>query len=194
MNKIWTIVLIIAIAILCINSPQTVLPSMLDGSTNALTLALELLAVYAVWLGIISIIENTKLSMWLGKSLSPLIRWIWGKNLTKEAKKYLTLSISASLLGIGGAAVPLGIKAIEHMDDKSGTVTYPIIITIVFASAGLQFLPTTIMSLMTLSGSSNPSAIVLPTLLAGLSTTISGFVLSYVCEKLSKKLKARAKK
>ena len=189
MNKIWLLVMVIAISILCTLAPEQVLPSMLLGSTKALDLSLELLAIYSVWLGIINIIENTKLSIWLSKSLSPLIRWIWGKNLSKDAKKYLTLSISASLLGIGGASVPLGIKAIEHMDDKSGVVTFPIIITIIFASAGLQFLPTTIMSLMTLAGSNNPSQIVLPTLLAGLCTTITGFSLAHLCEKISKKIK-----
>ena len=189
MNKIWSFILIISFVLLCFSAPEQILTSILSGSTNAINLSLELLAVYSVWLGIINIIENTKLSHYLGVMLSPLIRFIWGKNLSKLAKKYLTLSISASLLGIGGASVPLGIKAIEHMDDRSGVVTFPIIITIVFASAGLQFLPTTIMSLMTLSGSAKASVIVLPTLLAGLCTTVTGFVLAHILEKLSKKFK-----
>lgn len=193
MNRIWTFILIISFSLLCFSAPEQILPSVLNGSSSAISLSLELLAVYSVWLGIINIIENTKLSHYLGVMLSPLIRVIWGKNLTKDAKKYLTLSISASLLGIGGASVPLGIKAIENMDDRSGVVTFPIIITIVFASAGLQFLPTTIMSLMTLAGSVNPSIIVLPTLLAGLCTTITGFLLAHICEKVSKKIK-RVKK
>lgn len=189
MNKIWSVVLILSLSLMIFISPENILPSMLLGSTNAINLAIELLAVYSVWLGIISIIENTKLSHYLSLSLAPIIRKLWGKNLSKEAKKYLSLSISASLLGIGGASVPLGIKAIENMDDKSGVVTFPIILTIIFASAGLQFLPTTIMSLMTISGSKNPTVIVLPTFLAGLSTTCIGFILAFICEKISKRIR-----
>ena len=171
--------------------PSIILPSILSASSSAVSLSLELLGIYAVWLGIISIVENTSLSKSISNRLSPIIDKLWGKNLTSEAKKYLSLSISTSLLGIGGASVPLGIKAIENMDDKSGTANFPIIMTIVFASAGLQFLPTTIMSLMTVAGSSNPSFIVLPTLLAGLTTTTVGMALAIICEKISKKRKAK---
>ena len=68
-------------------------------------------------LGILGIVENTKLSLFLAKILSPLIDWLWGKkDMNPEAKKYLSLSLSTSVLGIGGASVPFGIKAIEKMD------------------------------------------------------------------------------
>lgn len=181
--------MLLTIVCLVTVTPAEILPIILGGSTNALSLSAELLAIYAVWLGMISIIENTKLSGFLQKLLSPIINKLWGKNLSRESKNYLSLSISATLLGIGGASVPLGIKAVESMDDGSGTVTYPIILTIVFASSGLQFLPTTIMSLMTVSGAQNPSVIVLPTFLAGLTTTIVGFTLAWVFEKFKKSRK-----
>lgn len=193
MNKIWSFIILLTLTTLVFTAPENILPTFLTGANKAISLSLELWGIYAVWLGIISIIENTKLGGFLAKLLSPIINKLWGKNINKNAKKYLSLSISASLLGIGGASVPLGIKAIENMDDKSGTVTFPIIITIVFASAGLQFLPTTIMSLMTISGSLNPSFIVLPTLIAGLITTISGITLAYLFEKISKQIKKRKK-
>ena len=193
MNKIWCFILIVSFILLSFSMPEEILPCILSGSSSAITLGIELLAVYAVWLGIINIIENTKISQYLAICLSPIIRVFWGKTLSKSAKKYLTLSISASLLGIGGASVPLGIKAIENMDDRSGVVTFPIIITIIFASAGLQFLPTTIMSLMTLSGSTNPSIIILPTFLAGLCTTATGFMLAHILEKFSRKFKKEKK-
>lgn len=189
MNRIWVSVILISLIALVINAPAEILPGILSGSENALSLSLELFSIYAVWLGIISIIENTKLSAGLAKLLSPIIDRLWGKKISTSAKKYLSLSISASLLGIGGASVPLGIKAIEEMDDKSGVVTFPIILTIVFASAGLQFLPTTIMSLMSVSGSASPSFIVLPTLLAGLTTTFVGFSLAFLFEKVTKRRK-----
>lgn len=192
MNFIWKILILVSLICLCLSSPASTLPAFLEGSSSALSLSLELFSIYAVWLGIIKIVENTALSRGLSKILSPLINLLWGKDISPKAKEYLSLSLSTSLLGIGGASVPLGIKAVEELDDKSGTVTFPIIMTIVFASSGVQFLPTTVMSLMTASGSTNPSFIIVPTLLSGLVTTIVGVCLAFLFKKLSKKQKVRS--
>ena len=180
MNIIWKILILFSLVMMVFSSPKEVLPAFLLGSSSALNLSIELLSIYAVWLGLIKIIEKTSISRGLAWCLSPVIDFCWGKNISKEAKNYISLSLSASLLGIGGAAVPLGIKAIEELDDKSGKVNFPIIMTIVFASAGLQFLPTTIMSLMSNAGSTNPSFIVIPTFLSGLVTLSSGIGLSFL--------------
>lgn len=190
MNAIWSVICLICFVILLFTSPELALPSMLKATNSALSLSFELLAIYAIWLGILGIIEHTKISNFLAKLLSPLINWLWGKKkISKEAKKYLSLSLSTSVLGIGGASIPFGIKAIEKMDDKSGTITYPMIMTIVFASSGVQLLPTTAMGLMVSSGSTNPAFIILPTLLSGLVTTIVGVSLCVLCEKISIKRK-----
>ena len=189
MNKIWSFIIVVSLIALTIFMPDQILPTILTASNSALSLSFELLAIYAVWLGIINIVEKTPLSNSISKILSPVINKFWSKNLSNEAKQYLSLSISSSLLGIGGASVPLGIKAVESMDDKSGTITFPIIITIIFASAGLQFIPTTIMSMMTVAGSTNPAKIVVPTLLAGLVTTFSGIGLAHLINRISKKRK-----
>jgi len=187
MNKIWLIVCTISCIILGIICPESILPDLIGATNNALWLSFELLAIYAVWLGILGIVENTKLSLFLAKILSPLIDWLWGKkDMNPEAKKYLSLSLSTSVLGIGGASVPFGIKAIEKMDNKTGIVTFPMIMTIIFASSGVQLLPTTVMGLMVASGSTSASFIILPTILAGLCTTIVGVVLAKILERVSK--------
>lgn len=190
MNKIWLIVCLIACAVLGFINPESLLPTLIGSTNSALKLSFELLAIYSVWLGILGIVENTKLSSFLAKLLSPLIDWLWGKkDMNKDAKKYLSLSLSTSLLGIGGASVPFGIKAIEKMDNKTGVVTFPMIMTIIFASSGVQILPTTVMGLMVASGSNNASFIILPTILAGLCTTIVGVVLAKILEKITKRKK-----
>lgn len=190
MNKIWLIVCLIACAVLGFINPESLLPTLIGSTNSALKLSFELLAIYSVWLGILGIVENTKLSSFLAKLLSPLIDWLWGKkDMDKDAKKYLSLSLSTSLLGIGGASVPFGIKAIEKMDNKTGVVTFPMIMTIIFASSGVQILPTTIMGLMVASGSNNASFIILPTILAGLCTTVVGVVLAKILEKITKRKK-----
>ena len=195
MNKIWVVICLLSCVFLIFTSPSNVLPTMIGATNSALSLSFELLAIYAVWLGILGIVENTKLSSFLSRLLSPLIDKLWGKNsMNKNAKKYLSLSLSTSVLGIGGASIPLGIKAIEEMDDKSGTITFPMIMTIVFASSGVQLIPTTVMGMMIASGSENASFIILPTILAGLVTTIIGVILAKSFEKLSYKFSKRKSK
>ena len=187
MNKIWSIVLILCFSVMCYSSPESILPCVLLGSQKALNLCLELLFIYAVWLGIIKIIENTKISEYISFLLSPIINFFWGKNIPKNAKKNISLSISTSLLGLGNAAVPLGIKAIEELDDKSGTINFPIIMTIIFAASGLQFFPTTILSLMTASGSFCPEFIILPSFISSLVTFLTGAFLALLIKKIETK-------
>ena len=187
MNKIWVIICFLSIALLSFTSPDKILPTMIGATNSSLSLSFELLAIYSVWLGILGIVENTKLSIGLSKMLSPLIDLLWGKNsMNNQAKKYLSLSLSTSVLGIGGASVPLGIKAVEQMDNKTGIITFPMIMTIVFASSGVQLIPTTVMGMMISSGSSNPAFIILPTILSGLVTTVVGVSLALLLEKISK--------
>ena len=187
MNKIWVIICFLSIALLSFTSPDKILPTMIGATNSSLSLSFELLAIYSVWLGILGIVENTKLSIGLSKMLSPLIDLLWGKNsMNSQAKKYLSLSLSTSVLGIGGASVPLGIKAVEQMDNKTGIITFPMIMTIVFASSGVQLIPTTVMGMMISSGSSNPAFIILPTILSGIVTTVVGVSLALLLEKISK--------
>ena len=192
MNKIWTTIILLSLLFILFTNPSELLPSLISASNSSLSLCFELLAIYAIWLGILNIIENTKLNKFISKLLSPIIDLFWGKSINKKAKSYLSLSLSTSVLGIGGASIPYGIKAIENMqENNSKVVNFPMIMTIVFASSGIQILPTTIMGLITASGGKEASFVILPTLLASLSTTIVGVSLCLLFEKISNKFKRK---
>lgn len=195
MNTIWIVVLLSSIVCLFLTDPANVLISMIAGAEKGLSLSFELLAIYAVWLGILGIVSETKLSKYISRALSPFIDWLWGKNsMSREAKDALSLSLSTQLLGIGGASVPLGIKAIEKMDNKSGTITKPMIMTIVFACSGVQLIPTTVMGMMTAAGSTNPAYIIIPTILGGLFTTFVGVVGVKICGRIHDAITAKKQK
>ena len=180
MNKIWMFLIIISISALLFIDPKLVLSGLISGSNKAVKLSFELLAIYAVWVGIFNILELTGISKWLTKILSPLIDLIFGKkNLSPKAKEYVSMNMSANMLGMGGAATPMGIKAIESMneDNNSGNVTYPMTMLIILSCTSLQLLPTSIIGIMTNAGSTNASSIILPSLLAGFLSTIVGILL-----------------
>lgn len=167
-----------SIIAICLFDPSQVLQGLLTASNSAVKLSLELCAVYAIWLGIFSILEKSGLSQKVSKLLSPIINKIFGKNnLSDESKKYVSMNISANLLGMSGAATPLGIKAIESMqkDNKNkSVVTFPMIMLIAISCSSVQLLPTSIIGMLANAGSSNPSSIILPSLFCSIiSTTIS---------------------
>ena len=178
MNKIWIVLLISSIVSLCLFDPSKVLSGLLTASNTAVKLSLELCAVYAIWLGLFAILEKSGISKKVSNLLSPIINKIFGKyNLSSESKKYVSMNISANLLGMGGAATPLGIKAIESMqkdNPNKSTVTFSMIVLVAISCSSVQLLPTSIIGMLVSAGSKNSTSIILPSILCSiLSTTIS---------------------
>lgn len=184
MNKIWIILFISSIVALCLFDPSSVLGGLLTASNRAVKLSLELLAIYAIWMGIFSILEQSGLSKKLSKLLSPIINKIFGKNnLSEESKKYVSMNISANILGMSSAATPLGIKAIESMqkDNKDKTTaTFPMIMLVAISCSSVQFLPTSIIGMLANAGSKNPTGIVLPSIICSIISTTIAILLVYV--------------
>ena len=181
MNKIWIFLFVISIISLCFFDPSQVLAGLIKASNTAVSLSLSLCAVYAIWLGLFSILEKSGLSSKVSKFLSPIITKIFGKNnLSDESKKYVSMNISANLLGMSGAATPLGIKAIESMqkdNPNKPVVTFPMIMLIAISCSSVQLLPTSIIGMLSNAGSKNPSSIIFPSIISSiLSTTISIFL------------------
>lgn len=188
MNKIWIVLFSVSIISLCFFDPTKVLSGLLLASNKAVKLSLELLAIYAIWMGLFSILEQCGLSEKLSKLLSPIINKIFGKNnLSDESKKYVSMNISANLLGMNGAATPLGIKAIESMqkDNKNkSTVSFPMIMLISISCSSVQLLPTSIIGMLESAGSKNPTGIILPSIVCSLLSTSIAILLVFCFHKI----------
>ena len=191
MNKVWLVILSLSIIALLFIDPGGVLLSLTTASNKAVKLSLELCAIYAVWVGIFSIMEQTGIAKWFSKILSPFVNLIFGKkNISEKSRTYISMSMSANMLGMGGAATPLGIKAMESLQEDNpdkDKVSYPMVMLIIISSTVLQFLPTSIMGLMSTAGSKNPSAIILPSILTSICSTFVGIVLVKLWNLLSTK-------
>ncbi len=175
---------VVSIISLCFGDPTKVLSSLLTASNSAVKLSFELCAIYAIWLGLFAILEKSGLSEKLSKLLSPIINKIFGKsNLSSESKRYVSLNISANLLGMGGAATPLGIKAIESMqkdNPNKTTVTFPMIMLVAISCSSIQLLPTSIIGMLASAGSKNPSGIILPSIICSIISTLLAVLLVYL--------------
>ena len=193
MNIFWLIMMLSSILVLLITNPSAVLSEMIGASASALQLCIELCAVYAIWLGFIELLDISGLGEKLAKLLKPIIRKVF-KVEDKETQKYIALNLSANMLGIGNASTPMGIKAMQSLDDKSGKANFAMIMLIVINATSIQLLPTTIIGLRTSAGSQSPADIILPTLIASALTTSLAIFLVHLINKIKNGLKIKKQK
>ena len=191
MNAFWLFMILSSMLVLLITNPSAVLSEMIGASANALELCIELCAVYAVWLGIIELVEASGLGEKLAKLLRPLIKKIFKVD-DLETQKIIALNLSANMLGLGNASTPTGIKAMQRLDDGSGKATFAMIMLIVVNATSIQLLPTTVIGLRATAGSQSPADIIFPTLLVTFCTTVLGIVLVHAIDKFIKKSRQKA--
>ncbi len=176
MDKIWLVIMLLSLIFLLFSSPETALTSMVTASGTAVNLSIKLLAVYALWLGIIEIVKETQLSQKLSNLLSPLIDLLFGK-VDNKAKDYIAMNMSFNMLGVGNAATPTGIQAFNELQDGSDKLTATMAMLLVINTTSIQLLPTTIIGMRVTFDSANASDIIMPSLIATIISTVVGVLL-----------------
>ena len=183
MNIFWTLMMLASLLVLLITNPAIVLNEMIASSSSALSLCIELCAIYVVWLGVMQIVEDSGLGNSLAKLLRPLTRKIFKIN-DEETEKIIALNISANMLGLGNAATPMGIKAMQKLDDGSGKANFAMIMLIVINATSIQLLPTTVIGMRTSAGSTSATDIIIPTLIVTFMTTLLGICVCHFIDSL----------
>lgn len=183
MNTIWTYMMLISVVALIFTDPEIIITEMTNTSLEVLQLCVELMAIYTIWMGLLEIVDASGLGKKLAKLLSPLIRWLF-KVKDSETTKYIALNMSSNMLGLGNASTPMGIKAMQKLDPKTGAITPAMIMLLIINSTAIQFLPTTVIGLRASSGSLSPSDILIPTILATMATCVFGILMAKLCEKI----------
>ena len=185
MNLVWSIVMLIGLGMLLFSNVDIALPSILDGGSKAVTLSLKLWGIYAVWLGILKIVEETKLDEKLAKLFKPIIHFLVGKT-DDYTSNQIAINITSNLLGMGNASTPSGMNSISGLDRGSRYATASMIMIVILNSSSLQLIPTTVVGLRILAGSNSASDIIIPTLIATISTTVVGVILVKLFSKVFK--------
>lgn len=186
MALIWFFMFILSVICLIFTNPAVVTSSLLDASASGVELCINLCGIYAVWLGLINILDKSGLSDILAKLLSPIIKFLF-KTDNKEAIKYISINMSSNILGLGNAATPSGIKAMSLLDDKTGKITFAGIMLIVVNSCSIQLLPTTVIGLRENAGSVSSGDIILPSIISCLLTFLFAVSLTHIINKLKKR-------
>lgn len=191
MNTMFFIMTVASLVLLVVVSPDSAFSIMISGASGAIALAVKLCAIYAIWLSVLDIMQKVGMNKALDKLFSPLTRKLF-KGEDKKTRQYITLNFSANLLGMGSAATPLGIKAMEGMQDGSDRATDNMILFMVINATSIQLLPATIIGLRASYGSASASDIILPSLLATLVSTVCGVILAKAFSLPSKRKEKRS--
>lgn len=191
-NYVWLLMIVCSVVCGIFNGTLNLMTSaILDGIQNAIEFVMKMMATMCFWSGIMSIAEDSGLNKIVGKVLSPVLKLIFPRTYKdKEAFGYLTMNVSANLLGLGNAATPIGLKAIAEMNKSNsnkGTATNEMILLIVMNTASITILPTTVAMLRSQAGSKNPMEILPAVIITSFLALTIALTACRVCESFKKK-------
>ena len=158
------------------NRLDKVTDAMLTSCNLAIQIAISLIGIMAFWLGIMRIAEKAGLVQIISKMLHPITKFIFS-DIPKDSPTVgnIAMSLTANALGLTNAATPIGLKVMKELQEinpQKNTATDSMCMFLGMNTAGFQIIPATVIAILVGSGASNPTEIILPTLIV---TTISFF-------------------
>lgn len=181
MNYLWPILIIISFIFSIINGNiENVNNSIFSSVTDVVSLTLTLVGNMCLWCGLMKIVKETKIINIINKLLKPILRWLYpdAKN-NKKAMESISINTVSNILGIGNAATPAGIKAMEELQKENTNkqeLTNSMIMLIVLNTTSIQLIPTTIIAIRSSLGSSNPTNIIVPIWISTIVGTFVGII------------------
>ena len=197
LNYIWIAFFLIAFAIALVKlvffGDTTVFPEMMnstfDTAKTAFEISLGLTGVLSLWLGIMKIGEKGGVVNALAKLLSPVFTRLFpdipkGHPVTGS----IFMNMAANMLGLDNAATPLGLRAMEQLQDlnpKKDTATNPMIMFLVLNTSGLTIIPISIMVYRAQLGAAQPTDVFIPILLATFFSTLFGIIITSTFQRIN---------
>ncbi|NMB26237.1 MAG: hypothetical protein GX986_11985 [Firmicutes bacterium] len=170
------------------NKGAEVTDAILAATGDGVTLVIGLLGLIAFWSGLMEIAELSGLTTALARILRPITSRLFPDVPPEhEAIGAIILSISANILGIGNAATPLGIRAMEKLEELNsspGTATDAMCTFVALTTSSLTLIPVTVIGLRHAAGSQNPTSIIPPTMIATASSTLAAIITDIVWRRL----------
>lgn len=172
-----------------VDTPMAALgQSMIGTAGDAVTLAIGLVGVMSLFLGLMKVAERAGLLIVVARTLQPLmIRLFPAVPADHPAMGAIIMNLSANVLGLGNAATPFGIRAMEHLDKlngEKGKATDAMILFLAINTSSITLLPTGVIALRAAAGSADPAGIVPTTLFATLVSTTVAIISAKFCARM----------
>jgi spore maturation protein A len=181
-NYIWVFMTIIGIVFAIFNGTiEEVNKAIFVGAKEAVTLCIGLISILVFWLGMMRIAEESGLLERLSKLFRPLVRRLFPEVPTNHpAMGYILSNIIANMFGLGNAATPLGIKAMEELQQLNGgmnSASRSMVTFLAINTASITIIPTTVIAIRMNYKSVSPTEIVVPTLIATIVSAVGAVLI-----------------
>lgn len=190
LNYIWAFMIIIGIIYGCLTGNMAALSNAaLDSAKEAVTLCITMLGVMSLWVGLMQIAQKSGLIGAMTQKLGPLLHFLFPRIERKsKAMEYISTNVIANILGLGWACTPAGLKAMEELkkleEKKAQTdrrtdlsaASNEMCNFLILNISSLQLIPVNIIVYRSQYGSVNPTAIILPAIIATSFSTLAGIL------------------
>ncbi|TKC19769.1 nucleoside recognition domain-containing protein [Robertmurraya kyonggiensis] len=181
-NLIWVFMFVIGIVFAIFNGTiGAVNEAIFTGAKEAVTLCIGLISILVFWLGMMKIAEDAGMLKILAKLFEPIVKKLFPEIPNEHpAMGYVLSNMIANMFGLGNAATPLGIKAMEEMkklNNGSNEASRSMITFLAINTSSLTLIPTTVIAIRMNYNSANPTDIVGTTLLATMCSTIGAIII-----------------
>ena len=197
LNYIWIAFFLLAFVIsmgkLLFMGDTTVFPAVItstfDQAKNAFEISLGLTGVLSLWMGIMKIGEKGGLVAGLAKLLSPVLNKIF-PDIPKghPVMGTMFMNFSANMLGLDNAATPMGLKAMQELQEintDKDTASNPMIMFLVLNTSGLTLIPVSVLLYRATAGAANPTDVFIPILLATTVSTVVGLIVTSIYQRIN---------
>ena len=190
LNILWPIFIIISIIYAIFSGNiESLNKNIFESTESAVNLTLTLLGTTCLWSGIMEIASKTQIIEYLSKILRPFIKRVFS-GINEKSSNNIIMNIIANVLGLGNAATPLGLKAMNELQKENKNkeeLSDNMMMLIVLNTASLQIIPTTIIAIRSSLGSDKPTKIIVPVWISTICAAIVGITFTKIIIKATKK-------
>jgi len=188
LNYIWSGMLVFGIFFgIVTGNGENMVGAIINGSKEAVTLAIGMCGVIAFWCGIMRIAEESGMIMAMAKKISPILTFLFPSiPQNHKARDLIATNLAANFLGLGWAATPAGLLAMDELQkinkDKN-VASDPMCMFLIVNMSSVQLLSVSVIALRSEYFSQNPSEIVIPSIIATTISTATGIIYGKIQER-----------
>ena len=185
LNYLWAFMIIVGVVFgVCNGKIDAVSNAALDSSKEAVTLCITMLGIMSLWTGLMQVAKAAGIIDWLTKKLMPLLHFLY-PNVPKGhvANEYMASNMIANLLGLGWAATPMGLKAMEELaklNKNSDRASVDMCTFLIVNISSLELIPINIIAYRSQYGSVKPTSILVAAIIATTCSTLAGIIFAKV--------------
>lgn len=190
LGKIYSVIVILSVVTAAFNGRMSdVSTAALTGAMEAVRFTLELIGIMCFWCGVMKVLETVGVIRLLARLIHPVLKLLFPES-CKSGKGVheIAMNLSANLLGLGNAATPMGLKAMEMLKKEGMTAASDdMVMLTVLNTASIQVIPTTLIAIRTMCDSANPYEVVIPIWICSAATVVFAAFLTRVWGLAAKK-------